>query len=127
MTAKLIPVSMVAMPSSLEQTNQVCVVAIVVDDEAGIDSEPSHIRIFDIDGVRMAAQSAIGLEEHHVVARPEKVRAGESGDPRAHDGDSTTLHRVHGQLICAPVWATHHFHNSCRRSGVSERRVDRSR
>ncbi len=65
----------------VEEPAQVGVVAVVVDDEAGVDADRPGSGVVDCDGVGVAAEAIVGFEEDDVVARPENMGAGESGDP----------------------------------------------
>ncbi len=76
---------------ALEQLDEVRVVAVVEDDEAGVDGVVLQGAVgtgqLDVDGVGVAADPGAGLEDGHVVVRVEQVGADEPRDPGSDDGD----------------------------------------
>jgi hypothetical protein len=74
------------------------VVAVVEDDEAGIDVDAAAGRV-DRDRVGVPAGHRAGLEDRDVVAAMQCVCGGEAGDTRADDGDLASHGRGYpGQL-----------------------------
>ena len=69
-----------------EQSDQVRVVRLVVDDEAGVDGERARA-VVDLDRVRVTAQVRAGLEHGHVVEARERPGRAQARDPTSHDGD----------------------------------------
>jgi hypothetical protein len=69
-----------------EQALEGWVVAIVEDDEAGVDVV-GLVRGVDTDRVRVTPGAAVGFEHGHLVAGIQQVRRDESRDPRPHDRD----------------------------------------
>jgi hypothetical protein len=47
---------------------------------------------FDVDGVGVAADIAIGLENGNVVVPPEPVGCHQAGDPGTDNGDTVSSH-----------------------------------
>ena len=70
----------------VEQLHQVGVVPLVVDDEAGIDGD-RPASVVDVDGVGVASQPVIGLEDGDAMLASEGPCGSQSRDPAAHDGD----------------------------------------
>ena len=71
---------------AVEQPLEARVVAVVEDDEAGVDPV-RLVRRVDPHRVRVAARVVAGLEHDDVVLGREQVGGDESGDSRADDGD----------------------------------------
>ena len=71
----------VGTPSSSSRRSKLRVVAVVEDDEAGVDVVGA-VLAFDVHRVRVPARLLGGLEDDDVVLAVEQVRADEPGDPR---------------------------------------------
>jgi len=87
----------------VEEAEQVRIVAVVVDDETGVDPERAGLGIVDHDGVGVAAGSLAGLVEGHLVPLVEEVGAGQPGHTGPDHGDPPTpersvVARGHGAL-----------------------------
>ncbi len=106
---------------ALEQRDETRVVRLVVNDEARVDPVRDTVDL-DVDGVRVPADAAVGLEDRHVVVAVQLVRGDEPGDAGADDGD---LHGVTPAAIAAaasaPARSTHQFQR--RSASSSEVRV----
>ena len=77
-------------PELAQQRRERRVVAVIVDDEPGVDPA-LPARIVDADRVRVPADAALGLVEGDRVGGVEGPRGGEAGDPGADDGDSGSV------------------------------------
>jgi hypothetical protein len=71
---------------ALEQPLEAPVVALVEDDEAGVDVMELALGLH-LDRRGVAARALGGLEHGDLVPRVQEVRAGEAGDARPDDGD----------------------------------------
>ncbi len=77
---------------ALEQRDQVRVVAIVVDDEAGVDGDRRAV-VVDGDGVGVTAEPALGLVHGDLMPGPQQPRGAEAGDAGTDHGDAHVVPR----------------------------------
>ena len=77
-----------AIPSLFEEPGEAGVVGLVEDDEAGVDGEVGRVTGRDPDGVDVAPQPVLGLEDRDLVEGVEQMGADQAGDPAAHDRDA---------------------------------------
>ena len=77
----------------VEEPDQTGVVALVVDEEPGVDVERSVGQIHG-DGVGMSPRSAVGLEHGHVVATREEVGADQAGDAACRRWRSSSVRQL---------------------------------
>ena len=87
----------------IEQGAEPGIVAIVVDDESGVDRDRPAVDL-DVDGVGMTADSCVGLEHGDLVVRVEHVGRDEARHAGADDGD---LHRTASSGAMTPARSTH--------------------
>ena len=73
-------------PECREQMHEVRVVALVVDDEAGVDRQPPFA-VIDLDAVGVASEPSLGLVQGHVMARVERPGSAQACDPRTDHRD----------------------------------------
>ena len=74
-----------------EQSPQVGIRAVVVDDEPGVDREPVAGGIGHVVGVRMPTETSLGFIEGHLALLCEHVGRGQTGDACADDGNRSTV------------------------------------
>ena len=86
LTLKLIVDGCQRDPQALEQPLEVRVVAVVEDDEAGVDLV-RLVRRVDADRVRVAARVAVRLEHGDVVRPVQQMRHHQPGDPGTNHSD----------------------------------------
>ena len=79
------------MPSSREQANQIRIGAIVVDEEAGVERHGPG-RIVNRDGVGVATETVVALEQGDAVTPAEEIRRGQTGNAGPDNRD--VLHAV---------------------------------
>ena len=85
-----------------EQRHQVRIGMIVIDQKAGVDAVRASFER-DIDGMSVAAQVVVRLEQHHVMLVLEEISAGQPGDAGADDGNTFAC-GSHGVFFVIMAW-----------------------
>ena len=99
-----------------EQSPQVGIRAVVVDDESGVDREPGAGGVGHVVGVCMATEPSLGFVEGHLALLCEHVGGGQTGDTGANNGNRSTVAKG------AVMTAARSLGRRPRRSGPSRRR-----
>ena len=74
-----------------EQSPQVGIRAVVVDDESGVDREPGAGGVGHVVGVGMTTEPSLGFVEGHLALLCEHVGRGQTGDTGANNGNRSTV------------------------------------
>ena len=80
-----------------EQSPQVGIRAVVVDDESGVDREPGAGGVGHVVGVCMTTEPSLGFIEGHLALLCEHVGRGQTGDAGADNGNRSTVAEGHGR------------------------------
>ncbi len=93
-TLKLIGLGCQGTPSRIEQTDEIRVSPVVVDDEAGVDGILAAL-VFDVDRMGVAADVGTGLKYRHIVRAAHLIGSHHAGNTRT---DNRNAHSVGSSL-----------------------------